>query len=414
LKNLEEVRAIVEQHESWRRNCLNLIASENQPSRTVRNLEACDFMNRYATFEADDPNVRKYRGLKYIIEAENLAIGLAKSLFQAEHADLRPISGTMAGLAVIFGATTKGDLVMETGVEIGSHLVVKKFLSSNIVDLRLDFLPSDVKSYNVEIDRAIKDIRKKRPKLVILGSSNFLFPHPVKEIKPAVEEVNGCLAYDASHVLGLLSGKKFQAPFKEGADIVFGGTNKTFPGPQGGIILAKKADLSRYIRIYPNLIDNHHLGRIPALACALIELMEFGEQYAEQVITNARTLGEQLTEEGFKVPYEHLGFTDSHTILMDVSEYGGGKVAAALLERSNIIVNTTTLPIDVQGLKGPSGIRLGTQEMTRFGMKKDEMREIATLMRKVLIEKKDPERIGREAQHFRSGFQKLQFSFDKS
>ncbi|HKM79065.1 MAG TPA: serine hydroxymethyltransferase [Candidatus Bathyarchaeia archaeon] len=410
---MEWTRAQVEAHESWRIKCLNLIASENYSSRSVRELQSSDFIHRYPYWLDNNPLTRYYQGNKYIQEIEVKATELAKDLFNAEHADIRPLSGMSANLGMLFGLTEPNNLVIECGRDIGGHMTVTKLITSKIINLRVTNYPADITCYNIDLEKAREMIRKEKPKLLTLGASIFPFPHPVHEIVEIAEEIGAHVSYDASHVLGLIAGKQFQQPLDEGADILLGSTHKTFAGPQGGIILSRNSDAFGKVKLCPNIVDNHHPHRIPGLIVALAEYKEFGEAYATQVIKNAKALGAALFENGFNVLFKDFGFTASHAILLDVSRFGQGRVVAKKLEEAQIILNAMQIPTDItEKSPTPSGLRIGVQEMTRFGMKEEEMKVISRFLRDVLIERKEPAKVASEVASFRSKYQTVGYCFD--
>ena len=410
---LEWTRLQLQSHNSWRSKCLNLVASENYSSKSVRELQISDFIHRYPYWLDNNPLTRYYQGNKYIQEIEVKATELAKELFNADYADIRPISGMTANLGVLFGLTDPNDLVIECGRDIGGHMTVTKLISSKIINLRVRNYPADTTHYNIDLEKARDVIRKEKPKLLTLGASIFPFPHPVREIAEIAEEIGAHVSYDASHVLGLIAGRQFQKPLEEGADILLGSTHKTFAGPQGGIILSRNSDLFGKVRLSPNIVDNHHAHRIPGLIAALAEYKEFGEAYAVQVIKNAKALGARLFENGFDVLFKDLGFTTSHTILVDVSRFGEGRAVAKKLEGAQIIVNAMQVPRDVtEKSPAPSGLRIGVQEMTRFGMREEEMETIASFLQDALMEKKELGKVSAEVASFRSKYQNVRYCFE--
>ena len=199
--------------------------------------------------------------------------------------------------------------------------------------------------------------------------------------------------YDGAHVLGLIAGGCFQDPLKEGADLLVGSTHKTFPGPQGGIILCKE-DIAHKIddAVFPGVVSNHHLHHLAALGIATAEMLEFGSAYSKQIIKNAKALAQELYELGFNVLCEDQGFTESHQLAMDVSNIGRAAKLAKDLEANNVILNKNLFPWDdVNRSDDPSGIRIGTQEITRSGLKEDEMAEIAQFIKKVTVDGKNVE-----------------------
>ncbi len=411
----DKVLEIVKRQNRWRgTECLNMIASENIMSPTAKKAYVSDFMHRYAE---GTPFKRFYQGARNIDELESKAIELAKEVFGATKADLRAISGGVANAAAFSGLTSHGDLLISPGVVGGSHISHETFGVAGVLGLRVEHAAFDEEKYNIDVDDSVRKIRKLKPNLVTLGGSVILFPHPVKEFKSACEDVGAKLLYDGAHVLGLIAGGEFQDPFKEGADIMTASTHKTFPGPQGGIILGNTDDdtwKKVKFRVFPGLVSNHHLHRIPAMLISMLETQEFGKEYARQTIKNARTLGGAMDELGFSVIASNRGYTKSHQILVDVRENGGGKWAASALEEANIILNKNILAWDdVNNPDDPSGLRIGTQELTRIGMKESEMKHVAELIKRVIIDTADTVSVREEVMEFRKDFQSIHYCFDE-
>lgn len=408
LEYAQEIKNLTKKHHTWMKNSLNLIASENITSRSVREAMASDLSHRYAE---GLPGERKYEGCKYIDDIEQITIDLSEKLFGADHANVQPTSGVVANLASFFALTEPGDRVLTINVPEGGHISHAGVSAAGVRGLKISSLPMDTDIMNVDIDKAQAKIRDKEPKAIVLGGSLFLFPHPVKEISEAAQEVGAKVIYDGAHVLGLIAGNQFQDPVKEGADVITGSTHKTFPGPQGGIILCKE-ELHKKIDncVFPGLVSNHHLHHVAGLGIATAEMMEFGEAYAKQTIKNAQALAQDLYELGFNVLCEEQGFTESHQIAMDVREYGDVSDMAKTLQNNNIILNKNLLPWDdVNNSDDPSGLRLGTQELTHRGLKESEMSQVAEFIKQVVIDGKD---VTDDVTEFMQDFTKVHYSFD--
>jgi len=402
--------SLLKKHENWRRNCLNLIASENVMSPLARKFYLSDLMHRYAE---GLPYKRYYQGLKYFDEIENFTLDAFKKHFQCNFVDLRPISGALANLAVFSALAKKGDKIITLGIQGGSHISHEERGVAGILGLKVYHFNFD-KEMNIDLEDAERKILKLKPKFIVLGGSLINFPYPIKELKPICEKVKTKIVYDAAHVFGLIFSGFFQNPLKEGADIITASTHKTFPGPQGGIILGNiDENLQKEIRkkIFPGLISNHHLHRIPALYITLKEMQKFGKDYAIQTIKNAKALAENLYCLGFEVLGKERGFTESHQVSVDVRKFGRGKLVAQKLEKANIILNKNILPGDKFKPKNPSGIRIGVQEMTRYGMEGKEMKTITNFIKKVIIDRKNPERVKTEVSKFRRNFQEIKYCF---
>jgi glycine hydroxymethyltransferase len=282
--------------------------------------------------------------------------------------------------------------------------------TNNIVNF-----PLTADGYHIDVERTIELIRALSPKVLIFGKSLFLFPEPVSELAEICRERDITMLYDGAHVLGLIAGGCFQSPLKEGALLITGSVHKTFFGSQRGIILSNAGE-NEWRKIdkgaFPGSSSNHHLDTLVPLAITVYEMMEFGQGYARQVIANAKHLGKKLHELGIKVQGAEHDYTESHQLAVDVMEFGGGDEVARHLKDNNIILNMNLLPSEpLENVSNPAGIRLGVQEMTRFGMKKKEMEIIAELFKRCLI---DGKYVGEEAKEFRAQYQRIQYSFDQS
>ncbi|MFV9676059.1 MAG: serine hydroxymethyltransferase [Methanosarcinales archaeon] len=407
---IEGIMESVRKHHDLYRNALPMIASENITSKTVRMLLASDLSHRYAEGEV---GARFYQGCKYIDEIEEKAIVYTKELFDAEHVNVKPISGVNANIAALFALTASGDNIMALSVPEGAHISHAKYSVPGIRNLKLEDLPFDSTEMNIDVDAMKREIKAKKPKLILFGASLFLFPHPVQEARAVADDVGAKILYDGAHVFGLIAGKRFQDPLREGADIVTSSTHKTFPGPQGGIILCKeelKAEIDE--AVFPGTVSNHHLHHVAGLAVTLVEMMQFGEEYAAQIQSNAKRLAQFLYEQGFDVLCEHKGFTESHQIAVDVRSFGGGDKVAKKLEKANIITNKNMFPCD-KAPENPSGIRLGVQELTRLGMKESEMHAIAALLKRVVIDEEDENRVKDEVIELKNDFCHVHYCFDE-
>lgn len=309
----------------------------------------------------------------------------------------------------------------------GGHIShAKKALNGTagaVHGLKVRYFEYDEKELNIDVDKSIKRIRRmiKKGKAVTLfmfGASVFPFPHPVKDFRDIADEMGAFISYDGAHVAGLIAGGFFQDPLREGADVLSMSTHKTLPGPQGGLLVSWEKYSDRIKKaVFPGLTSNHHLNTVAGKAIAFAEMLKYGKQYASQIIVNARALGQALCEEGFNVLAEHKGFTESHTILIDVSgtPLKNGRACEEALESANIIVNRNLLPWDIRegrNYLAPGGIRLGTSEVTRIGMKESDMTEIASLMKRVVIGQDDPSTVGRDVEAFRQSFKKVRYCFE--
>ncbi|MGZ4883893.1 MAG: serine hydroxymethyltransferase [Halobacteriota archaeon] len=403
---VEDVTRSVRAHHKWFSESLPLIASENITSPAVRQLLASDFGHRYAEGKVGH---RLYQGVKYIDEVEQYAIDLALKLFKAEHVNVQPISGVNANIAAFFALTRQNDVLMALDTSHGGHISHGTKSGPGIRHLKIVKHPFDYEEMNIDTDAMVSTIYEKKPKIILFGASLFLFPHPVKEAYDAARDVGATIMYDAAHVLGLIAGEQFQNPLNEGVDVMTGSTHKTFPGPQHGIIFTTHA-LADAIddAVFPGTVSNHHLHHVAGLAVTLVEMLEFGKAYAQQTIKNAKTLGEALYNSGFNVLCPEKEFTQSHQIVLDV---GRASAMAVALEEANIIANKNLLPWDDHNApENPSGLRFGTQELTRLGMKESEMQSVARLVARVL-NGEAPEKVKKDVVEFKNNYQEVDYCF---
>jgi len=424
LKLIDDTR----NHEYYRdAECINLIASEGLKSPAVNQMLSLsmDLECRYAEGENDlegHVKTRHYQGQKYITNIENYTTDLMKNLFKCSWADMRLVSGTHANLATFKGLSqaAKNRKMVVTPLSCGAHISHDYAgLAGAVLGLENINHVYSIKELNIDADKSADVIRAAKPGIVTFGGSLFLFPHPVKELKAVADEVGAYVAYDASHVLGLIAGGVFQDPFSEGADFITSSTHKTFPGPQGGVILgnAKNTRMEKAIKaiqfaVFPLSTSNTHLARLPAVGIAALEMKLFGAELARQTVKNAQTAGQYLCENGVEVLCESKGFTRSHQIAVDIGDFGGGKKVAQELEEANIILNKNLLPYDDQNDRdNPSGLRIGFQDVTRRGFREGDIKHLCDLMVSVMKGKRKPQEVKESVIALKKEFNKVKYGF---
>lgn len=363
---LQHFLELLENHKIFRKDSINLIASENYASPFVRAILSSDLGNRYSS--------DYYGGTKFIQQIINKTESFIRELFDADYAIVSPLSGNMCDLALILGLTKSGNKIMsvEAG-DSGGYPINYEFFNRKYLPFHFS-----KENMNILVEESIEAIKKLKPKLVIFGSSFFPFPHPVKEITQEFEKRKTIhFAFDGSHVLGLIAGKQFQDPLREGSPILVGSTHKSFPGPQGGLIVTN--DMEQYETLSSTfdidlengikLTDNIHAHRIAALGVAALEMLEFGKEYASQIIKNTKTLASTLDNHGIPVKFKHLDFSESHQVILDISSTNEINMLRERAENLGLLID--------------SGIRLGTAEITRMGMKELEVKEIGEILARI-------------------------------
>jgi len=367
---------------------LNLLPSENFASDAVKVTLSCDLSNRYTSPE------HFYMGTKYTDQIQTETENLAKKLFKTTFAEVRPISGHSADMIVLTAFAKRGDTLMSVDKSNGGYPGISDIGYPRIYGLKFSELPFNKRIFNIDVENSRIAIERERPKVVVFGASLILFPHPVRELSEACHNVGATVVYDGSHVLGLIAGGQFQDPLREGADVLIGSTHKSFFGPQGGMILANSHEAEIRNEVHPAIVDNAHWNRVAALYVALSESQRFGRRYASQVVRNSKSLAHALDEHGIKLVGKDAGFTASHQTIVDVTLEEGVNMAQKL-EKANLIVDV--------------GVRIGTSEETRRGMKEKEMEQIAELIARVYVENEDPKKVSRDVLKLRREFDGIQY-----
>lgn len=393
---------LVLKHEGYRSRCINLIASENVTSHAVRVLLASDLMHRYSLrMFADDANF--YKGTRYIEQVVEYADSIARELFSARYADVRPVSGHICSLAVLMHLSRSYDSIMVLSMDAGGYPgYINGYMPSRFM-LNVHSIPYDHANMCIDVDACIARIHELKPRLVIIAPSVITFHTPLEGIARACRDVGSMLVYDASHLLGLIAGDVFPNPLDEGASILMGSTHKSLPGPQGGLILADRDDgygLRDYIQL--RVIDNPHFNRIAALALALEEMREYGRDYAMQVVSNAKALAKALDDHGVEVRKRAKDgkYTETHQVLL---RHKHRDRFVKMLEDANIIVD--------------SMLRLGTCEVTRRGMKEAEMKIIAEMISSIyhvddpVEQERMINKIRRDVEDLASRFNSINYSY---
>lgn len=410
----QEIVNAVERNAIWRgAECLNLLAPEAPTSPVVRQLLASEVGIRAAEGHIG-PTQRWFAGTRYIDEVEALCVELLKKVFNCNYADHRLVASMIGNMTVYAALTQPGDKVMTISQPFGGHSSNRYDGPAGIRGLQIYDVPMDPVELEVDLDRFAETARQVKPKLVALGASMTLFPFPLRQMAEIVKEWGGRIFFDGAHQLGLIGGGQFQDPLGEGACVMTGSAGKTFSGPQSGIIVWNDPELTKPLTdvIFPALAATHQVNRVAALAAAAAEFLAFGTDYMAQIVANAQALGKALHERGFRVLGAHKGFTRTHQIILDVREYGGGLQVAKLLAEANIITNKNLIPGDQpEDWDYPSGLRIGTTEVTRLGMKEAEMEAIADLIASVLIEKENTQKVRSNVIEMRNSFQKLHYCF---
>lgn len=371
-----EVYNSIKKEEQRQNDHIELIASENFVSKAVLEAMGSCLTNKYAE---GYPNARYYNGCENIDEIESLAIERAKVLFNAEHANVQPHSGSNANLAVFLACLNAGDTFMGMSLTAGGHL--SHGAPFNVSGKIFNCVPYGLNAETelLDYDEIERLALKHKPKLIVAGGSAYSRFIDFKRFREIADKVNAKLMVDMAHIAGLVAAGVHPSPIPY-ADFVTTTTHKTLRGPRGGMILCKK-EYAKIIdkAVFPCLQGGPLEHVIAAKAVMLKEAFspEFKE-YQKQVVKNAKVLGDELLKYGFKLV---SGGTDNHLLLVDLTPFkANGRDVANLLHKANITCNKNGIPNEKQPLSITSGIRLGTPAVTTRGMKEEEMKQIASFI----------------------------------
>jgi len=362
------------------RDNIELIASENFVSQAVMEAQGSVLTNKYAE---GYPGRRYYGGCEYVDLAENLARDRAKEIFGAEHANVQPHSGAQANMAVYFTILEQGDTVLGMNLSHGGHLTHGSPVNFSGVQYNFVEYGVDQETEMIDYDVVAKLAEEHKPKLIVAGASAYPRVIDFKRFREIADSVGAYLMVDMAHIAGLVAAGQHPNPV-EHAHFVTTTTHKTLRGPRGGMILCKEEHAKAIDKaIFPGIQGGPLMHVIAAKAVAFGEALapEF-KDYIGQVVTNAKVLGEELTNRGLRIV---SGGTDNHLLLVDLQPLGiTGKLAEHALDEAGITVNKNTIPFDPASPFVTSGIRIGTAAMTSRGFKEAEMKEIAELIELVL------------------------------
>lgn len=441
-KALALLHKAIENHVWRQEQCVNLIPSENTPSRAVRLLSGSDPACRYAEHKKIlafyEKEVFYYQGTKFIDQVERMLTEEMRAYFGCTEVETRTLSGQMSNMAVFSALTDwknrfdrKKD-AKRLGYVMNNHIIKGGHLSAQPMGALHDYIAVDPVTekpavvnfpvcrdnpYKMDVEETKKLIDRYRPELIIFGKSMVLHKEPVAQIRRFVDEqkIPTTIMYDMAHVLGLI-GDHFQNPFQEGAEIVTGSTHKTFFGPQRGVIGVnyKEEDLKYGLwktiesRTFPGSVSNHHLGTQLGMLMAAYEMNQFRDAYQSAIIRNAKSFARSLRSYGLDVVGDPaIDYTETHQVIVSVG-YGEGAEIAERLEQNNVIVNYQATP-DEEGFTASGALRMGVSEMTRFGFEEKDFDQLASLMADCILRGRE---IKADVEQLRARHTEMRYCFD--
>ena len=441
-KALTLLHKAIENHVWRQEQCVNLIPSENTPSRAVRLLSGSDPACRYAEHKKIlafyEKEVFYYQGTKFIDQVERMLAEEMRAYFGCTEVETRTLSGQMSNMAVFSALTDwknrfdRKNEAKRLGYVMNNHIIKGGHLSAQPMGALHDYIAVDPVTekpavmnfpvcrdnpYKMDVEETKKLIDRYRPELIIFGKSMVLHKEPVAQIRQFVDEqkIPTTIMYDMAHVLGLI-GDHFQNPFQEGAEIVTGSTHKTFFGPQRGVIGVnyKEEDLKYGLwktiesRTFPGSVSNHHLGTQLGMLMAAYEMNQFRDAYQSAIIRNAKSFARSLKSYGLDVVGDPaIDYTETHQVIVSVG-YGEGAEIAERLEQNNVIVNYQATP-DEEGFTASGALRMGVSEMTRFGFEEKDFDQLASLMADCILRGRE---IKGDVERLRASHTEMRYCFD--
>jgi glycine hydroxymethyltransferase len=355
------------------------------------------------------PGDKYEMGLEAIEEIEVIAAELCAEVFGALHAEIRVASGAMANLYGFMATCRPGDAIIAPPASIGGHVTHHGAGCAGLYGLETHAAPVDADGYTLDVAALAAQARSVRPKLITVGGSLNLFPHPIKEVRAIADEVGAKVLFDAAHQCGIIAGRAWPDPLAEGAHLMTMSTYKSLGGPAGGLLVTNDAALAERVDAiaFPGMTANFDAGKSAALALTMLDWREHGRAYAEAMVKVAKALAEALDGEGVPVFARARGFTRSHQFAIEAARYGGGQAAAKKLRGAGFLASGIGLPI--AAVAGDmNGLRIGTPELVRWGVGEKDAPTLAALIARTLGAD-EPGTLAAEVAGLRASFERLHF-----
>ena len=391
---------------TYERECFNLNPAGNVMNPRAETLLAEGLGSRPSLGYPGD----KYEmGLEAVEQIEVIAAELCAEVFQAQFAEIRVASGAMANLYAFMATCKPGDRIIVPPASIGGHVTHQAAGAAGLYGLEIHEAPVDAHNFTIDLDGLRKFAQSLRPKLITIGGSLNLFPHPVKEVRAIADEAGAKVLFDAAHLCGMIAGGAWENPLFQGAHLMTMSTYKSLGGPAGGLIVTNDADLARRLDqiAYPGMTANFDVAKSAALALTMLDWRVHGRDYASAMVRVAKSLAEALRGLGMPVFAGAQGFTTSHQFALQAEKFGGGQAASKKLRKANLLVSGIGLPIPA--VAGDlNGIRFGTPEIVRWGVAEKDVSTLAEFIAKAL-DIDNPSGLAAQVSKFRTQFIELRY-----
>ena len=395
-----------ENREIHERDCFNLNPATNVMNPRAEALLASGIGTRPSLGYPGD----KYEmGLEAIERIEVIAAELAAETFGAKYAEIRVPSGAIANLYGFMALAKPGDAIIAPPASVGGHVTHHDPGCAGLYGLDIHPAPVDSDGYTVDLNALVALAEKVRPRLITIGGSLNLFPHPVSEIRAIADRVGAHVLFDAAHQCGIIAGHAWPNPLDHGAHLMTMSTYKSLGGPPSGLIVTNDAAIAERLDgiAFPGMTANFDAAKAAALAMSLLDWRDFGKPYAAEMVRLARALATALADEGVPVFAAERGATTSHQFAVLAEGFGGGQAASKTLRKAGFLACGIGLPVpEVPG--DMNGLRIGTPELVRWGMTAEDAPRLARLVAAAL-RANDPAALAPEVAEWRRSFDRLHF-----
>jgi glycine hydroxymethyltransferase len=359
------------------------------------------------------PGDKYETGLGAIEQIEIITQELACEVFGSTYAEFRVPSGAIANLYAFMATTEPHDTIIAPPASIGGHVTHHKGGSAGLYRLNTISAPVDQTGYTIDIDALRKLAHEVKPKLITVGGSLNLFHHPIAQVRAIADEVGAKVLFDAAHLCGMIAGKVWPQPLVEGAHLMTFSTYKSLGGPAGGLIVTNDDEIAQKLDAiaYPGLTANFDAAKTAALGITLQDWKSVGRDYAQMMVKTSQALAQHLQNLGVNIFASDKGFTTSHQFAILAAPYGGGQTAARRMGEAGLLACGIGLPIEqVEG--DLNGLRIGTPEIVRIGMKVEHMQDLAGFIARSLDTSAEPKSIQREITEWRKQFSGVHYTVD--
>ncbi|MBL4766164.1 MAG: aminotransferase class I/II-fold pyridoxal phosphate-dependent enzyme [Rhodobacteraceae bacterium] len=386
--------------------CFNLNPATNAMNPKAEALLAAGLSSRPSLGYPGD----KYEmGLEAMEEIEVITAELCAEIFQAKYAEIRVPSGALANMFAFMALCQPGDAIIVPPASIGGHVTHQTGGCAGLFGLDIHEAPVDADGYTVDTQGLAALAHRVKPKLITIGSSLNLFPHPVSALRDIADSVGAKVLFDAAHQCGIIAGKAWPNPLNEGAHLMTMSTYKSLAGPAGGLIVTNDAVIAERLDqiAYPGMTANFDAGKSAALAITMLDWREKGQDYATAMLDVAKAFATALDDLDLPVFAKAQGFTQSHQFAIKAADFGGGQNASKALRQAGFLACGIGLPMaSVEG--DLNGLRIGTPELVRWGITKADVPQIADLIAQAL-RSDSPQNLATEVAALRAKFNKIHF-----